>query len=145
MRLYFDCCCYNRPFDDQGQQRVHDETEAILSLITRARAGEHMIIGSTVLQMEIDNIKDTLKHEKVMALYGVATECVSYTQAILQRAQKLATLATIHRMDALHIASAETGGADIFITTDDKLLRACAGLALSVRVMNPVKCLAEVM
>lgn len=104
-----------------------------------------MIIGSTVLQMEIDNIKDTLKHEKVMALYGVATECVSYTQAILQRAQKLATLATIHRMDALHIASAETGGADIFITTDDKLLRACAGLALSVRVMNPVKCLAEVM
>ena len=19
MRLYFDCCCYNRPFDDQSQ------------------------------------------------------------------------------------------------------------------------------
>lgn len=102
-------------------------------------------MGSTVLQMEIDNIKDTLKHEKVMVLYGVATECVSYNQAIMSRAQDLAKMATIHRMDALHIASAETGGADIFVTTDDKLLRACAGLTLSVMVMNPVKCLAEVM
>ena len=26
MRLYFDCCCYNRSFDDLSQNRIHDES-----------------------------------------------------------------------------------------------------------------------
>ena len=38
MRLYFDCCCYNRPFDDLSQNRIHDESDAVLSLMNRCRA-----------------------------------------------------------------------------------------------------------
>ncbi|MGH2585054.1 MAG: hypothetical protein ACRDJE_09075 [Dehalococcoidia bacterium] len=30
MRIYFDVCCLNRPFDDQRQERVRLETEALL-------------------------------------------------------------------------------------------------------------------
>ena len=52
MRLYFDCCCYNRPFDDQSQQRIHDESEAILSLINRCSAVRGTILGSAVLRLE---------------------------------------------------------------------------------------------
>ena len=28
MRLYFDNCCYNRPFDDQSQIRIALESQA---------------------------------------------------------------------------------------------------------------------
>ena len=32
MRIYLDNCCFNRPFDDQGQTRVRLETEAKLCI-----------------------------------------------------------------------------------------------------------------
>lgn len=48
--------------------------------------------------------------------------------------------------DALHLASAEKGGADVFLTTDDGLLRrARRGLGrLHIRVENPVSWYEEV-
>jgi predicted nucleic acid-binding protein len=43
-------------------------------------------------------------------------------------------------MDALHLASAESAKADIFLTTDDKLLKLATRLStqLQVTVANPV-------
>jgi predicted nucleic acid-binding protein len=43
-------------------------------------------------------------------------------------------------IDALHIASAESAGADVFLTTDDRLLRLAARHSdfLRVRVANPL-------
>lgn len=48
--------------------------------------------------------------------------------------------------DALHIASAEAGRADFFVTTDDRLLRRAVRLqeVLQVKVVNPVTLLLEV-
>ena len=48
--------------------------------------------------------------------------------------------------DALHLACAESGQADIFLTTDDKLLRLSQRIAnkLQVRVDNPLSWLTEV-
>jgi hypothetical protein len=48
--------------------------------------------------------------------------------------------------DALHLACAESGRADVFLTTDDRLLRKSAGYAkqLYVRVENPLVWLREV-
>lgn len=40
MRVYLDNCCYNRPFDDQGQMRVRLETEAKLRIQSLMRTGE---------------------------------------------------------------------------------------------------------
>lgn len=28
MRVYLDNCCYNRPYDDQSQMRIHLETDS---------------------------------------------------------------------------------------------------------------------
>lgn len=39
MRVYLDNCCYNRPFDEQGQLRVRLETEAKLEIQTQMRLG----------------------------------------------------------------------------------------------------------
>jgi predicted nucleic acid-binding protein len=45
-----------------------------------------------------------------------------------------------HAFDALHLACAEQGGADVVLTTDDKLLRRAARYAkrLSVAVGSPL-------
>ena len=47
--------------------------------------------------------------------------------------------------DALHMASAESAGADVLLTTDDQLLRCARGTAerLFVRVLNPVEWVRE--
>jgi len=147
MRLYLDCCCYNRPFDDQSQNRIHDESAAILSIILRCQLG-HLgtILGSTILRMEIDKISDQVKKTRVSLLSRAVTENITYNQAILSRAKELQHLATIHEMDSLHLASAEAGHADVFISTDDKLIKACRKIhdQLRVNVKTPLSFLAEV-
>ena len=144
MRLYLDCCCYNRPFDDLSQNRIHDESEAVLSILRRSQTDGTVVLGSTILQMEIDEIRDAGKRSKVESLYQSAKAFVNFDDAIQLRAERMQQGAAVHTMDSLHLASAEAGQADVFLTTDDKLLRACRKLELSVRVMNPVAYLAEV-
>ena len=147
MRLYFDCCCYNRPFDDLSQNRIHDESDAVLSLMNRCRASQyHTVLGSTILQMEIAKISDSIKKEKVSSLSGIISEIILYSPAIQQRAMELQQLETIRKMDSLHLVSAEAGHADVFLSTDDKLLKACRRIQdkLKVQVKNPLSYLAEV-
>jgi len=144
MRLYLDCCCYNRPFDDLTQNRIHDESDAILSILNRSQTNGSVILGSQVLKMEIQKISDLAKKAKVQMLYQQSSEEIPFTDDIHSRAQRIQQASAIHSMDSLHIASAEAGHADVFLSTDDKLVRACQKLDLHVRVMNPVSYLAEV-
>ena len=44
--VYFDVCCLNRPFDDQKQDRIHLEAEAVLLIITHIQAREWTWISS---------------------------------------------------------------------------------------------------
>ena len=52
-----------------------------------------------------------------------AAEHISFTDAILLRAKELVQC-NIKSYDALHIASAEAAKADVFLTTDSKLVNA---------------------
>jgi len=47
--------------------------------------------------------------------------------------------------DSLHLALAETSGVDIFLTTDDHLLRAAKKMDVKIRVAHPVFWFMEVM
>lgn len=64
---------------------------------------------------------------------------------IEKRAMELENL-TFNPFDALHIACAEQGKADILLTTDDDFLRKALQYkdTLEVRVENPVRWLMEV-
>ena len=93
MRLYFDCCCYNRPFDDQSQDRIHDESEAILSIMKRCRGSiEHIVLGSTVLNMEFAKITDPAKKNNVVSLAMIIREVIAYTPEIRNRAIELQSM-----------------------------------------------------
>jgi len=62
----------------------------------------------------------------------------------VERAGQLEALG-FHDFDALHLACAESGGADVFLTTDDRLHRLARRQAehLRVRVCDPVMWLKE--
>lgn len=144
MRIYLDTCCLNRPFDDQSQARVHDESEAILSIINRSRNVGNILVGSAIVLLEIEQIVDIDKRDKILALYACIDEEIEYNETIKKKAAIIQGDASIQSLDSLHLASAEYGYVDIFLTTDDKLVKSCKNLNLSMRVMNPVSYLAEV-
>ncbi len=34
MKIYLDVCCFNRPFDDQTQEKIHLEAEAVFIILS---------------------------------------------------------------------------------------------------------------
>ncbi len=49
MRIYLDNCCFNRPFDDQGQTRVRLEAEAKLCIQENIREGALELAWSYII------------------------------------------------------------------------------------------------
>ena len=139
MRIYLDNCCFNRPFDDQTQERIHLESEAILTILKHGQLGEYSIVGSDILKLEIDRMHDDIKKYGVKELYDVVVENISYTESIRSRAQEIMAESKIRTFDSLHIAAAEAAAVDVLLTTDDKLEKMASKLQLKVKVMNPLK------
>ncbi|KHM51664.1 hypothetical protein SAMN02745671_01552 [Anaerovibrio lipolyticus DSM 3074] len=140
MRLYFDTCCYNRPFDDLSQARLQEEADIILAVVARAYLNDWTIVGSAALELEIAAISDEVRKEKVAIMYRVVTESVERDAVVIERSKYLQREG-LHPMDSMHVALAEKADA-VFLTVDDKLLKICKRLGLNA--MSPVECLREV-
>jgi predicted nucleic acid-binding protein len=140
MTIYLDVCCLNRPFDDQSQNRVRLEAEAVLSILEMADTGKLELAGSDIIDDELSQMPDVERREKVKLLLGSTPKSISLTATIVRRAAKLQKW-NITPLDALHLASAEAARADYFLTTDDYLLRRARRHAneLKVKVENPAK------
>jgi len=145
IHIYLDACCLNRPFDDQTQARIRLEAEAVILILMRCEAGDWEWIGSEVLDWEIGQTPDPERRRRVGLLAVHIHRSVPVGPSEIDRAQELETWG-IAAYDALHLACAESGGADVLLTTDDKLLRRSAARAsdLHVRVANPLTWLREV-
>jgi predicted nucleic acid-binding protein len=145
VRIYLDACCLNRPFDDQTQARIHLEAEAVLTILSRFVTGDWEWLGSEVIDLEIGRTPDPERRRRVRLLASHAHEVIHVRQAEIQRARQLEAWG-ISAFDALHVACAESGGADAFLTTDDRLLSRLIEHAgeLSVRVENPLAWVGEV-
>lgn len=145
MRIYLDVCCLNRPFDDQTQDKVRLESEAILAILKRRRTENWLLLSSEVIDIEISKIPNADKREEVNILTTLLQSWIMVNEDIEKRAIALERLG-FKPFDALHVACAEKGKADVFLTTDDHLLHKASqniGI-LKVRVENPVKWLMEV-
>lgn len=145
MRIYLDLCCLNRPFDDQSQDRIHLEAEAILSIIKFVEKGQWTLVNSDGILYEINKIPDSERKKKVEIIISRANEHVRLEEKILERAKRLQKLG-IRSLDALHVACAESAKVDIFLTTDDKLLRILRQHSdeIDVRADNPLVWIKEV-
>ncbi len=69
MRIYLDNCCYNRPFDDQTQERIHLESEAILTILKRGQLNVYEIVGSEMLELEMERMGDETKKSGKLKSY----------------------------------------------------------------------------
>ena len=144
MRIYMDVCCYNRPFDDFSQDRVHLEAEAVLSIISRCEKHEWTLLASGIIDYELSKLSDTDRYEQVQELYSAAKERVKLTEQAETRAANFLQNG-LKPFDGLHLALAETAGADIFLTTDDRFLKTAFKMNLSIKTANPVTWLMEVL
>lgn len=143
--IYMDVCCLNRPFDDWTQARIRLEAEAVLEIALRCQNQEWQLISSTALEAEISKTPDLSRRQRVMDSLVIAKSIIPVTEQILQRAKEIVSLG-FKSFDALHISCAESAQTDIFLTTDDRLLRAAQRhkANLSVQVSNPVIWLMEI-
>lgn len=144
-KIYLDVCCLNRPFDDQSQSRIHLEAEAILLIMSRLQTGEWTWLGSGAINHEASQTADFERRRRIEALTSAVQQFIPLSAADIARAKALQTLG-FKQWDALHLACAERGQADVLLTTDDKLLRLAQKVEdqLRVRVANPLAWLTEV-
>jgi predicted nucleic acid-binding protein len=142
--IYLDVCCFNRPFDDLTQERIRLEAEAVLLILERCQSGSLNLLGSEALDFEIARIADAVKKQKVLSLNSLAASRIQISEEVANRARDLQEYG-FHSLDSLHLACAEAGNADIFLTTDDRLLRRAIRNRDIVRVTsaNPVLWLME--
>lgn len=139
LKIYLDVCCLNRPFDDWSQERVRLEGDAILSIMERIRSGLWQLISSEAITVELGRMNNLEKKERILSLLDLATLNQVINEDIDSRSQQLEGLG-FGLFDAFHLASAEAAEADIFLSTDDRLLKTASRNidTLKVDVGNPV-------
>lgn len=136
MKVYLDNCCYNRPYDDQTQIRIHLETEAKLHIQDVIRNGDLDLVTSYILEYE--NGKNRFSHKRqaisdfmsINESYYVGAERDGDVKKIAGDIMKTG----VKSMDALHVACAILARCDYFVTTDDRLLKCQTE---NIRIVTP--------
>ena len=144
-KIYLDNCCLSRPFDDQTQPRIRLETEAIVLIVEYFYAGQWEWISSEVSTFEADQNLDLRQRLQVKFLLNYVHQAISVGTTETSRGKYLESLG-FKPFDALHLACAESGNADLLLTTDDQMLRKARSISsqLRIRVENPLTWLQEV-
>jgi len=136
--IYLDNCCFNRPFDDQSQLKIHLETEAKLAIQAKIVSGDFKLIWSFVLKYENQRNPYADRRRKTTNWISYASVLVVPDQAIFDKAEELMR-SNLKPMDALHLACAVSAVADFFITTDMGILRKGQSCKGALRIISPLE------
>ena len=144
MTVYLDNCGLSRLTDDQAQERIREEAEAVERVLAGVRRGNIDLISSEALEDEVRRNPSMERRAEAEVFLSLASLRVEVNDAIVDRAGILSRLGC-GPYDALHPASAEAASADVLLTTDDGLLkRAARGLGHPrIPVRNPVSWIKE--
>ena len=116
MKVYLDNCCYNRPYDDQTQIRIHLETEAKLHIQDVIKNVDLDLVTSYILEYE--NGKNRFSHKRqaisdfmiVNESYYVGVERDTEVKEIVGDIMKTG----VKSIDAFHVACAILAKSDYF-------------------------------
>jgi predicted nucleic acid-binding protein len=146
MKIYFDVCCLNRPYDDQTQDRIHLESEAIITVLKHIELKEWYWVSSSVVNYEIIKTSDEERRKRLQSLVQWVSEFINVVEDTYIRAKEIQQQIGIKAYDALHIACAEQGNADVLLSTDDKLIKAVKRNRkfINIEVENPLLWLQKV-
>jgi predicted nucleic acid-binding protein len=136
MRVYLDNCCYNRPFDDQGQLSVQLETQAKLWIQDLIKDGKIALVVSFFSLFENSANKDIDKAEHITGFFEYASVYIDETHIEEIRTLRDEIMATgIKHKDAIHLAASILANSDYFITTDKRVLKYKSE---RIRTINPI-------
>lgn len=140
-----DVCCYNRPMDDQTQERVHVETEAIFYILKNLDKRGWDLIGSSVVEYEFKKNSDVIKQQSAYKFFDYTK--TTYNILDYPDTQARANIFQSHgigSIDSLHLAISECAGVEVLLTTDDRFIKAAKRTDTKVKVINPLIWLMEV-
>ena len=139
--VYLDMCCFNRPYDDQTQPRIRLETEAKPLILESIHSGRCKLVWSAILDFECTKNPYPEHKQAIFQWRRLAYKHILATEPIIAQAQQLEAFG-IARYDALHVASAMAAQADLFVTTDDRLLKRCQKAVPALNAHRPAEALA---
>lgn len=137
--IYADVCCLNRPLDDPQQSRIKLEAEAIITILEKCEQREWTLLNSDAIRFEIAKNTNPLKQEQLETIIEISEINLTTTPNIQSFAKNLLDLG-FSTYDALHISFAQHYQADIFLTTDDRLLKKAKKHTdlITISIENPV-------
>lgn len=100
-------------------------------------------LWSWVLSFENDKHPKPDRRDEIAVWEARSERSIALSSEIEERARRIAQQG-IDALDAVHLASADAGGAEIVLTCDDVLIRRAARVGLTLRVLNPVAYFKEV-
>ena len=143
MRIYFDCCSLQRPFDDKSHPRIAVEAEAVLAILSLCESDYLKLISSDALIFEIGRIPNQDRKEDALAILKIAQEAVELSPEIEKLAGRLEA-SGLKPLDALHLAFASASKVDYFCTCDDKFLKKAKSFdKLNTKVVSPTELVME--
>jgi predicted nucleic acid-binding protein len=139
VRIYLDACAISRLTDDQTQERILLEAQAVEQILDLVTAAKVRWIASSALRAELERNPDEAKRAVSLALLPFASESAESNEFTFRRASILAAQG-FGSFDAIHLALAEQAQVDYLLTTDDRFLARAARTHANVlpSVMNPV-------
>ena len=144
LRIYFDCCALQRPFDAPTQIRIALESEAMLRLIELVELGNIELVGSQALDLEIQAMPFSSRRTYCEILLKQASYYATVSDKVKILAKYYETRG-IKGLDALHLACAVEAQAAYLCTCDDSFLRkAQSERTLLTRVYNIVELAREI-
>lgn len=131
--IYLDLCCFKRPFDDAGVDRIRREAEAVAAILDLAQAGTVQLVRSPAHDFENDRNPREDRRLATRLWLETARVSVAVSQSAEDRARSLSALG-FGPLDALHLAFAEASAARWFVTTDDHLQKVASRHREQLRV-----------
>jgi len=139
MKLYLDNCCFNRPFDDQTQLKIHLESQAKLAVQDMILNGVYSLVWSYMLEYENSQNPFVIRKNSIIKWKDIADIYIKENENILKVAEALLSKG-IKAKDAIHIACAAEAKCDYFLTTDIGILKKNID---TIKVMNPIDFIRE--
>jgi len=138
LKIYLDNCCYNRPFDNQNDLVIREETQAKLFIQSLIK---YKVIELVYSSISLQEILDSPFEENSHSIQGFIEDnakyyvsknnnetAISLTEEIMKTGIKL--------KDASHTACAIIANCDYLITTDKRL---CKFQDKRIKIINPIE------
>ena len=139
LRIYFDNCCYNRPYDDQSQIRISLEAQAKIFIQNAIRYGKIELATSYILAYENNknpHVDNRISISNFINDFTSVFIDIDQVDEVILMAAEIMQSSGLKEMDASHIACAIKVECDYFLTTDDRVLKYHSD---KIKIMNPIE------